>query len=105
MTLLYVGLSKVSMLFYYYSENDASIVPCTLHIYSSACTKYALNETRYKSRIRERIISLRFLGIILRVLRLEVFAYIVYITNQFQTTFAWGGGRGGVKSVSRGDCE
>jgi hypothetical protein len=46
----------------------------------------------------------RFLAIILRVLRLEISVYIVYITNQFQTTFAGGGG-GGVKSVSRGDCE
>ena len=45
-------------------------------------------------------ISLRFLGIILRVLRLEVSVYNVYITNQFKTTFA---GRGGVESVSRGD--
>jgi hypothetical protein len=31
---------------------------------------------------------LRFLGITLRVLRLEVSVYNVYITNQFQTTFA-----------------
>ncbi len=31
---------------------------------------------------------LQFLGIILRVLRLEVSVYNVYITNQFQTTFA-----------------
>ncbi len=30
--------------------------------------------------------------------------YNVYITNQFQTTFAQRGG-GGVKSVRRGDCE
>ena len=37
------------------------------------------------SRIHERTISLRFLGsIILRVLRLEVSQYNVYITNQFQ---------------------
>jgi hypothetical protein len=49
-------------------------------------------------------ISLRFLSIILRVLRFEVSVYNVYITNQFQTTFAQGRG-GGVKSVSRGDCE
>jgi hypothetical protein len=34
---------------------------------------------------------LRFLGIILRVLRLEVSGYNVYITNQFQTTYAQGG--------------
>jgi hypothetical protein len=36
--------------------------------------------------------------VILRVLRLEVSVYNVYITNQFQTTFT-------VKSDSRGDCE
>ncbi len=47
-----------------------------------------------RSRIHKRIISLRFLGIILRVLRLEVSVYNVYITNQFQTTLQ-GGGRGG----------
>ncbi len=34
--------------------------------------------------------SFRFLGIFLRVLRLEVFVYNV--SNQFQTTFAQGGG-------------
>jgi hypothetical protein len=34
------------------------------------------------------IISLRFLGIIWRVLRLEVSPHNVYKTNQFQTTFA-----------------
>ncbi len=41
------------------------------------------------SRIHEQTISLRFLGIILR---LEVSVYKVYITNQFQTTSAEGGG-------------
>jgi len=46
---------------------------------------------------------MRLLGVILRVLRLEVSVYNVYITNQLQTTFAQRGG--GVKSVSRGDCE
>jgi hypothetical protein len=46
----------------------------------------------------------RFLDLILRVLRLEVSVYNAYITNQLQTTFAQRGG-GGVKSVSRGDCE
>jgi hypothetical protein len=40
---------------------------------------------------------LRFLGIILRVLRLEVSVHNVYITNQFQSTFAQGDG--GLKSV------
>jgi hypothetical protein len=54
------------------------------------------------SRIHEGTISLRrFLGIILRVLRLEVSVYNVNITNPFQTTFAKGRG----KIRSRGDCE
>jgi hypothetical protein len=54
-----------------------------------------------RSRIHERTILLRFMGIIMRVLRLEVSIYNDYIINQFQTTFGWDGG-GGVKSV---DCE
>jgi hypothetical protein len=42
---------------------------------------------------------LEFLGIFLRVLRLEVpvYSYNFYITTQFQTTFAQG--EGGVKSL------
>jgi hypothetical protein len=44
-----------------------------------------------RSQIRERTISLRFLGIILRVIRLEVSVYHVNITNQFQVAFAQGG--------------
>jgi hypothetical protein len=44
------------------------------------------------SRIHERSISLRFLGIILRFLGLEVSINYVYITKQFQTSFAEGGG-------------
>jgi hypothetical protein len=46
-------------------------------------------------------VSLRFLGIILRVLRLEVSVYNAYITNQFQHHFFSRGGG----SDSRGDCE
>ncbi len=53
----------------------------------------------YRRRIHERTISLRFLGIFLRVLRLEV---SVYITNQF---FCSGGGGRGGKLIRRGDCE
>jgi hypothetical protein len=34
----------------------------------------------------------------LRLLRFEVYVSNVYITNQFQTTFARGGGGGGIKS-------
>ncbi len=38
---------------------------------------------------------------LLAILRLEVSVYNVYITNQFQVTFAWewGLGEGGVKSI------
>jgi hypothetical protein len=43
---------------------------------------------------------LRFLGIILRGIRIEVSGYNVYITNQFQPTFAQGGRGMRVKSVS-----
>jgi hypothetical protein len=50
----------------------------------------------------ERTISVRFLGIFLRVLRLEVCLYNVYITNQFQATFDQ---RRGSKSLSRDNCE
>ncbi len=39
-----------------------------------------------RSRIHERIVSMRLLGIILRVLRLEVSAYNVYISNHFCST-------------------
>jgi hypothetical protein len=47
------------------------------------------------SRIHDCTILLSFLDIILRVLRLKVSVYNVYITNQFQPTFAQvGGGRG-----------
>ncbi len=35
---------------------------------------------------------MRFLGIVLRVLRLEVSIYDVCIANQFQATFDQGGG-------------
>ncbi len=56
-----------------------------------------------RSRIHERSISLRFLGIILRVLRLGVSVYDVYITNQFQTTFALGVGGGGERKIC--ECE
>ncbi len=55
------------------------------------------------SQIHERTISLRFLDIILRVLRLEVSISDVYIVNHFQTTFAQVGG--GRKIHSRGDSE
>jgi hypothetical protein len=42
-----------------------------------------------------------FLGVTLRVLKLEVSVNNVYITNQFQTTFAQGGRVGGGESKIR----
>ncbi len=58
---------------------------------------------QYKSwiRIHKRTISLGFFGIILKVW-LKVCVYNVYITNQFQTTFARGEGSG-VNVNVRGD--
>jgi hypothetical protein len=54
-----------------------------------------------RSRIHEREISncVEASGQILRVRRLEVSVYNVYITNQFQHTFAGGGG-GGLNTVN-----
>ncbi len=49
------------------------------------CTLWCCLLTR--SRIHECTASLRILGIILRVLKLEVFVYNVYIANQFLCTF------------------
>jgi hypothetical protein len=47
-----------------------------------------------RSQITEHTILLRFLGIILRVLRPEVSIFNVYIKTQFQTNFAQKGGGG-----------
>jgi hypothetical protein len=71
---------------------------------SEACLRFGSHNTTFLRWIHERTISLRVLGKIFRVLKLAVFLNIVYITNQFQTTFAQGR-RGGVKSISRGDCD
>ncbi len=67
---------------------------CLFALYRENCQRYPSSlEEEDRSRIHERTISLRFLGIILRVLRLEISLYNVYITNHFQTTFAqWGAG-------------
>jgi hypothetical protein len=54
-------------------------------------------QTMTRSRIHERTISLRFLGIILRILRFEVSVYNVYIANQLQYTFAQGGRRSKIR--------
>jgi hypothetical protein len=59
---------------------------------------------QFRSRIHERTILLRFLGIIVRVLKHEVSVHNVYITSQFQKPLLLKGGVG-VKSISRDDCE
>ncbi len=83
---------------------DHSFLPEKCSRSQAAFCKHSKGKTR--SHIHERTISLKFLGISLRVLRLEISVYNVYITNQFQTTFARGGGGGGVvKSVSGGDSD
>ncbi len=52
----------------------------------------------YRSRICERTILLRFLGIILR------FRYTMFTLQTSNHFCSWGGGGEG-KSLSRGDCE
>ncbi len=75
---------------HYISKKDEQQV---VGLHGEESEDYRVTETR--SRIHDTIL-LRFLGIILRLLRLsEVSGYNVYITNQFQTTFPQGGGGGG----------
>ncbi len=64
----------------------------TTHKWHSEQLRAGRGTLEYWSGIHERTISSRFLGITLRVRRLEVSVYNVYITNHFQTTFAHGGG-------------
>jgi hypothetical protein len=61
----------------------------------------SLQAVQAKSRIHERTHSLRFLGIILRALRLEVPYTMFTITTQFFNPLllkGWGGG--GVSKIS-----
>ncbi len=56
-----------------------------------------------RSRIHERTISLRFLGIILRVHSFEVSVYNVYNTKRYNLK-GDGGGGGRIPAI-RGDCD
>jgi hypothetical protein len=67
--------------------------------YALWCSTYI-----YKYFVTDTISASFFLGIILRVLRVEVSVYN-YITNQFHTTFAQGEEGGGTKIHSRVDFE
>ncbi len=58
-----------------------------------------------KSQIHELTISLRFLGIIFSVFRLEVSVYCTMFTLQTSFKPLFLKGVGGEKSVSRGDYE
>ena len=53
-------------------------------------TQEEITEASPEAEFMNVTVSLRFLGIILRVLILEVSVYSVYVTNQFQTTFVPG---------------
>ncbi len=59
---------------------------------------------RTRSRVHERTVSLRFLGIILRVLRLEISIDKCLHYKPLSNHFCLGGA-GGEKLVRRGDCE
>jgi hypothetical protein len=70
------------------------------------CREWKRREkTKTRSRIHERTISLRFHGIILRVLRLEISMINVYITLQTSFKPLLPGVAGGENFVRRGDCE
>jgi hypothetical protein len=81
-----------------YKASGSTVVPCKLSVtILSAFQKEKKSNARVTSRwknphpeaeFHELTILLRFLDVILRVLRLEFSVYNVYITNQFQTTFA-----------------
>jgi hypothetical protein len=71
------------------SNEERLFVPITS---KNSTSGLAESRSRIHEKIHELTISLRFLGIILRVLRLEVSIYNIYIPNQFQNTFARGRG-------------
>ncbi len=76
----------------------AEIFPSVIYLpvqMAAASQAYGNNDSC--SRIHERTISLRFLGIILRVLRLEVSVYNFLLHTSFKPLF--GGGGAGVKSA------
>jgi hypothetical protein len=65
---------------------------CSLDISVLTAGARLLINIAYRSRIHERTISMRFLGIILRVLRHEVSVNNILQYKPVQTTFAEGGG-------------
>ncbi len=103
-TLLFLGDTFGTTVHYYNTNIIVMYIPIVMYIHNcDVHTNFYQNHYRTPflsvqgrqnniSRIQERTTSLRFIGKILRVLRLEVSRYNVYITNQFQTTFARGGG-------------
>jgi hypothetical protein len=73
--------------YFYFKSATRQLTVYTKHY---TCLQFLLD----RSRIHEHTVSLKFLGIILRVLRLEVSVLNVYTTNYFQTIFAQRGRRG-----------
>ncbi len=70
---------------------------------SNVCSVY-FHVYLYCSRIHECTFSLRFLGIILRVLRIEVSFRIQCLHYKPVSNHFCSRGQGGVKSISRGNC-
>jgi hypothetical protein len=83
------GISAAHKRVYWITNKKCYFLPVFYSHFSSLYI-YLLSYIRLYcwGRINERTISLRSLGIILRVLQLEVSVHNVYITSQFQPTFA-----------------
>ncbi len=69
----------------YYAKDDLSFNHRRYSLRGSMSCGIVPCHAANRSRIHERTISLRFLGIL--ILRLEVSVHNVYITNQFQNHF------------------
>jgi 1-acyl-sn-glycerol-3-phosphate acyltransferase len=80
-----VGLALLVLLFVSFGDVITNAYIFSLYIYFRCNGNYNLMNPEAE------FMSVQFLGIILRVIRLEVSVYNIYITNQFQTTVAQGG--------------
>ncbi len=71
---------------------ETSAQHCWRHSLGGKLTRVSWQLYMYEAEFMKVTISSRFLDLIVRVLRLEVSIYNVYISDQLQTTFARGGG-------------
>jgi hypothetical protein len=92
-------LLKIYELGLKYTKTNVQRVPWTKYLQRHQILNVGISFKFTRRRIHEHTNSLRFLDIILRVHRLEVSVYNVYITNQFPTTFARGRGGGWVLNL------